>query len=535
MPTVVVPMQNPPVRTPGATRPWRLLPCALILCLGGCPQDAPDSGAFAGAADGGPGQAKSDISANDGAHQDTAVPDSGQPDAQQAEVTQPDTKQADIAPPDADASVARSDSDATPCKTAVDCDSGNPCMQDACNGGTCLHVPKDDFDSCGQGKQCMPGQGCVATVRGSTSGLAVGGSASCAVLNDGTLWCWGHNPHGQLGQGNKDSGVMGEAWPTPAVVAAKAVIPVSSAAVGSNATCAVSENGKGWCWGNNQWGQLGVGSGQTATSILIPLPILTGATFNHVAMAITHGCGLRTDGKVTCWGLGNSGQLGDGKGEHSKEPVLATGLPLVESVVVGESYSCARTSALEAWCWGTNGKGQLGDGKGGTSKWSNSPVKVVGVTNVSAVAAGRAHACARDSAGKVWCWGANGSGQLGLGKVSQPKTTPQAVALPFKADEIAAGHDTTCAYQLGGQVACWGKNDGGQLGVASKTKGFSATPLVIAGFLDLSEVVVGQRHACAIVNNGHAVCWGGNLHGQLGVGAGVKGSIVPKLVGQPPP
>lgn len=486
-----------------------------------CVQEAPDESAFASTADAGPG---ADVGAGFDASLD-AVSDAG-PDRGVGEDAGKDTGK--------DAG-GTGDPDVGGCLNAFDCDSGDPCVQDACNDGDCLHVPKDAYADCGKGKQCVPNLGCTATVRGSSAGLALGASSSCALLDDGTLWCWGKNNHGQLGLGSKDGGTVGESWPVPATAAAKSAVPASSVEVGNNAACAVDKNNKVHCWGDNTWGQLGAGDGFSAKSSLVPVAVDTTATFSSVALAITHGCGLRLDGKVMCWGLGNSGQLGDDKGVASKVPVLVTGLPVAESVVVGEAFSCARTTDLNAFCWGTNGQGQLGDGKGGTSQWSNKPVQVTDLGVVTAVAAGKGHACARTSKGEVACWGANSAGQLGQGTASMPKPEPHLVTLPFEADAIAAKDDSTCAYQLGGQLACWGANDGGQLGVTTNSKSFSATPLLIAGFIGLEEVALGDRHACAIVNDGHVLCWGDHYHGQLGLGPNQKGSTVPKLIGQPAP
>ena len=482
-----------------------------VLALLSCTQATPDDSAFA-----------DDVAAADTATTDTATTDTATTDTATTDTATTDTATTDTATTDTGG-----------CKTAADCANGDPCSQDACNAGTCLHVAKDAYSACGTAKQCVPGSGCIATVRGSASSLALGDTTSCAVLTDGALWCWGRNENGQLAIGSIDSAVAGKLWPTPASAVAQKVGGVELANLGPNSACAVTAKGKVWCWGDNQFGQLGAGGGASSKDQPTPVELDDTAAYSHVAMGFTHGCGLRTDGKVACWGLGNNGQLGDGKGTASKSPVLTIDLPVAEAVVAGEAFTCVRTLNLDAYCWGSNGQGQLGDGSGGTSKESKVPMKVLGLGNVSAITAGRAHACARLTSGEIWCWGANTQGQLGQGTTSLPKNKPYKVTLTFSADAVVAAHDTTCAWQNGGQLACWGRNDGGQLGVKGNSTSTSATPLLIGGFVGLSEVALGSRHACAIVNGGHVVCWGDHLNGQLGVGPGISESSVPKFVGQP--
>lgn len=196
--------------------------------------------------------------------------------------------------------------------------------------------------------------------------LATGESFTCAVLANGQVWCWGLNPWGQLGN---DPALVGS---TATPVRAGSIDNALSIWAGLYATCAVLNDGQLSCWGRNLGGILGDGS---TTDRWMPLvvPALTNVT--QASMYVRHACARRSDGSLRCWGSGTSGQLGDGT---STSALFATAVPTMPvgaiEVSVGWSHTCAVDTAGDVWCWGHDGDGMLG--QAGSSASSSIPRKV---------------------------------------------------------------------------------------------------------------------------------------------------------------
>jgi hypothetical protein len=186
-----------------------------------------------------------------------------------------------------------------------------------------------------------------------------------------------------------------------------------SLAAGAGHACAVTNAGAAWCWGFNDNGQLGNG-----TTTLAATPVAVSGLASHV-IAITagydnHTCALTDSGAVWCWGDNYNGQLGNGVsgyGAHSTTPVAVTGLPSgIVAISAGTYHTCALTDVGAVWCWGENFSGELGNG---TTINSSTPVAVSGLSSGVVAIAASDHTCAVTDVGEVWCWGYNGYGQLG--------------------------------------------------------------------------------------------------------------------------
>jgi alpha-tubulin suppressor-like RCC1 family protein len=252
-----------------------------------------------------------------------------------------------------------------------------------------------------------------------------------------------------------------------------------------------------------------------------------------VSAGYNHTCALLQGGAVKCWGANYAGQLGDGSTADSAVPVDVAGLPgPASAVVAGYAHACAIVAGA-AWCWGDNTFGEIGDGT--TAPYRSTPVAVVGLGGtVVALGAGGGvlsspvptsfgHTCAILSGGALWCWGADGSGQLGDGGTSTRRTPAAVTALAAgtAVDAVACGERHTCALAAGA-VTCWGANDEGQLGIGSNLpQGSPAAPAVASG---ATAIAAGLDHACAIVS-GALECWGLNSSGQVNAGDGSQGTF----------
>lgn len=335
--------------------------------------------------------------------------------------------------------------------------------------------------------------------------IAIGGSHSCALTEDGGVKCWGRNLAGQLG-----SGTLFE-W-SRAVDVVGLGSDVVAITAGSNHTCALTTAGGVKCWGLGRFGQLGDGSGTDQ-----PTPVdVAGLDSGVIAVAAggLHTCALNAGG-VKCWGLNDNGQLGNGSNISSGIPVDVPGLPSgVTAIAAGGLHTCALTAG-GVKCWGWNDYGQLGND---TFTSSNTPVDVVGLSGtVGIIAAGNAHTCAVSTGGALQCWGANAQrGQVGDGSTADRKTPTDVAGLAAGVSSVDGGGAHTCAVAAGGGAKCWGGNAYGQLGDGTTT--LHRTPVDVVGLVaGVNAVGTGELHSCALMDGG-VKCWGSNQYGQLGNG-----------------
>jgi alpha-tubulin suppressor-like RCC1 family protein len=399
----------------------------------------------------------------------------------------------------------------------------------------------------------------VPGLSGGVKALEAGAGHTCAVLEDGTVQCWGWNPNGQLGNGTEiDSSLPIAVTGLPG--------KAEAIAAGDQHTCALIADGSIVCWGANASGQLGNGS-RLHTAIPVKVNRLSSPAV-RISAGGAHTCALLEDGEVECWGDDQSGQLGDGGKDNQTEPVVVSGLKGgVERIAAGASHTCAGMIDGRILCWGWNTEGQLGDGTaqgrrlpsavsgfadgtaavavgwsntcalqlltGGVKCWglnstgqlgngapadSSSPVDVSGLESGRiSIAVGGGHACAVSGTGGVKCWGRNDHGQLGNGTDANQRTPVDVAGLPEEVVAVAAGKDHTCALTAGGGVKCWGSNEFGQLGNGSAAD--SSKPVEVEGLSrGVSDISAGGSHTCALGRNGGMKCWGSNKYGQLGDG-----------------
>jgi alpha-tubulin suppressor-like RCC1 family protein len=237
---------------------------------------------------------------------------------------------------------------------------------------------------------------------------------------------------------------------------------IASVSAGGRHTCAVLKTGGAFCWGDNDYGQLGNG---TMTDSLTPVPV---AAIPESVTAITagtdHTCALTDAGSLYCWGLNVDGRLGDGTIATRPEPVAIAGPPSgIVSVTAGHDHTCAITTATAVLCWGQNERGQIGDGRacGSTCR---TPSPLPGLSSaISTISAGTTHACAVKDDGDVRCWGLEVFGPVSEGSFRFQPTPHEVDELHVPVSTISVGKYHVCAISNGAPI-CWGYNGFGQIG-----------------------------------------------------------------------
>ena len=258
----------------------------------------------------------------------------------------------------------------------------------------------------------------TATVKvGRAFKLDAGSSDTCIRTRSGIAECWGYNDSAQLGDGTTN-------LRTKPLKVKKLGSNIKAVAAGYGHTCAITASGGVKCWGMNDSGELGNG---TLKDQRRPVSVvgLSKGVVQVTASSGGHTCALLKDGTVKCWGSNWAGQLGDGSHIDKLTPVKVTGLPgAVRAIDAASSMTCALITDGTMYCWGDNRYGQLGDGTTDV-RWT--PVQVTNLTGVAGIAAGGSHTCALTTTGEVRCWGENWAGQLGDGTTTN-SLVPVAVA-----------------------------------------------------------------------------------------------------------
>lgn len=286
--------------------------------------------------------------------------------------------------------------------------------------------------------------------------LAGGYEHSLALKNDGTVWTWGNNYYGQLGDGTIDTTGC-ECKTTPVQV--NSLTGIVAIAGGYVHSLALKNDSTVWAWGNNEVGQLGDGT-NTDRATPIQVSPLTGIL--AIACGSGYSLALKNDGTVWAWGSNSSGQLGDGTNISVTTPIQVSSLTGITAITGGEEHSLALKNDGTVWAWGINNSGQLGDGTY-LDKWT--PLQINSLIGIVAITSGGTnHSLALRNDGTVWAWGKNYWGQLGDGTTID-KTTPIQVSTLTGITGIAAGMEGhSFALKNDGTLWAWGNNGVGQLG-----------------------------------------------------------------------
>ena len=394
-------------------------------------------------------------------------------------------------------------------------------------------------------------------------GVWAGVSHGCGVDANGITLCWGFNNKGQIGHGRGGDVPSQSVVPTPVarnyvektvampgpgnhepvtltnVVGLPKLIPArigvmtfTQLAVGTNHSCALTSSGEAYCWGEDEVGQIGnasavlrncrVTGGATFTTCVAEPTLVDSAGMQFTRLAAGHGhtCAVGTNGLGYCWGVNGFGQLGN---TTCATPTCIVPTPGAVNFSVpttltnirarGES-TCAISSRPEAFCWGL--------GFGGVPKALGTRITVG-----PAVSDGE-HTCVVEAnvprkGGLLLCKGQNQFGDVGNGSNLAATSLVKVMQLPANAEEVSVGLDFTCA--LAGRVGwCWGLNSFGQLGNGAIGNSNVPSHLAAAAGL-LTDISAGDQHACALLSNRSALCWGDDASGQLGDGNNSVGQL----------
>jgi hypothetical protein len=334
---------------------------------------------------------------------------------------------------------------------------------------------------------------------------------------------------GQLGNGTPQSRVQ-----SPVDVLELA--DVTQIAAGGRHTCARTSAGQLYCWGSNEYGQLGVAGPQVQ-----PRRILSTDDVTQVTAGGNHTCARKSDNSVWCWGYNHFGQLGDRSTSDRPTPMQVVGLSGIVQVAARGDYSCALDSNGAVWCWGagvdpttgllttpiggtppagTDGGADGGQGgPGGTDGGADggqgaarTPVPVMGVGGAVEIGLGTLHMCARLSDGRLTCWGSNLNQQLGRNTTNDEYQPPGLVPDVSGAVQLALGGLFTCTRTISAGVLCWGANYAGQLGGA---EGVVSVPTAQSALASALEITAGNAHVCGRKLDG-ITCAGDMIYDETG-------------------
>jgi alpha-tubulin suppressor-like RCC1 family protein len=337
-----------------------------------------------------------------------------------------------------------------------------------------------------------------------TGATSAGWQHSLVLKADGTVWGFGYNLDGELGDNTTTT--------RPTAVQVSGLSSMRAISAGWWHSLAAKADGTAWAWGSNSNGQLGNNSTASST---VPVQVST-LTSGVVAVAggSYHSLALKSDGTLWAWGRNADGELGNGTQNGSLTPVQVSGITTAVAIAAGDRFSVAALADGTVRAWGKNDAGQLGDG---TNTTRTLPVTVVGLRGVTAVAAGYITSYAIETDGRptgtLWAWGSSWWGQIGDGTTQTGMTTP--VAVLRDAVAVGAGLYHAAASARDGAIWAWGTNDG-RLGDGSTT--WKPAPSRVAILTNVGQVSAGDGHTVALRADGAEWSWGVNGFGQLGNG-----------------
>ncbi|MGZ8431920.1 MAG: RCC1 domain-containing protein, partial [Candidatus Deferrimicrobiaceae bacterium] len=262
---------------------------------------------------------------------------------------------------------------------------------------------------------------------GGVIAIACGSQFTLALTRDHTVWVWGNNFSGVIGDWN-----IYRAGNSPIPVQKSGLAVVAAIAAGEDHALALVRGGSVWTWGSNGWGQLGGGTVNASSKRWDPQQVLTGAkaiAAGGGSYQNRHSVVIMLDGTAWTFGYNSHGGLGNGTTANSPTPVPVSGLTGATAAAAGRDFTTVLRSDGTVWSWGNNANGQLGDG---TNTNRLTPVQVSGLAGVAALVAGGNHTLVLKNDRTVWGWGGNSRGGLGDGTTTHRRTPVQVIGLREK-------------------------------------------------------------------------------------------------------
>lgn len=350
--------------------------------------------------------------------------------------------------------------------------------------------------------------------------IVAGNSHTLGFKTDNTIWAWGLNRYGQLGDGTTDNRT------TPRRIGTDS--DWLTIAAGLDHTLGIKLNNTLWSWGYNYYGQLGNGIGPNRTT-----PRQAGIDSDWVSGSARgyYSLGVKTNNTIWSWGYNYYGQLGlgdSGDGTQRNTPTRIGADSDWVTVIAGYSHGLGLKSNNTLWSWGYNYYGQLGLGDSGNGKDRNTPCSVGADSDWLAASAGDYHSLGLKSNRTLWAWGDNSGFELGDG-TRTGRTTPGQVGIDSDWLSVVAGRFHTLGLRSGNTIWGWGRNDYNQLGDGTITG--RATPSQIGIDSDWLAIAAGEYHSLGLKENKTLWVWGWNAFGQLGLGGNMVIRTVPTVVG----
>ena len=327
------------------------------------------------------------------------------------------------------------------------------------------------------------------------SEVDLGAGFGCARFSSGYVSCWGYGRDGQIGNGRRSSVSI------PTLVTG--IDDATDLAVGRSSACVLHEGGTASCWGEDDFGQLG--HGEFVGSSAVPVDVVGVTNATEISAGSATFCVRRSNSTVACWGNNQGKQIvDDGDISSIPTPTPVANLVGVAHVAVGGLHACVVSASGAPRCWGFNASGQLG---GGNTTWTpaGSTISPVGLTQVSALAAGQSHTCARGtvaSVSTVACWGDNLDHQINSSasaSLSSPVSLGQGTT-----KALAAGDDNTCVVSAANVLSCWGVQH----------------QVPAQGVGGLTSVSAAGDVVCGVTDDTKVRCWGSDYHGGRGDAVG---------------
>jgi alpha-tubulin suppressor-like RCC1 family protein len=355
--------------------------------------------------------------------------------------------------------------------------------------------------------------------------ISAGSEHTLVAKPDGTVWAWGVNNNGQLGLGSTTPNDRKVPEQVPGL---SDVIAVSA---GYQHNLALLDDGTVWAWGWNAFGQVGDGTSNNNRTSPVQVSGLTDVI--AIAAGNSFSLALKDDGTVWAWGYDGNGQLGDSVSlTNSTVPVQVFGLDDITHIAAGYHHGLAVKNDGTVWAWGLNNVGQLGYSNNNTTS-QPTPVQMFGVSGASKVAGGVQHSFVLKTDGTVMGTGYNNSGELGLGN-GQPAQRTTAAAIPSFSNvaAIVAGNRHSVALKNDGTLWTWGNHESYQLATGSNQPFFRTSPGQVPSINDVVLLATGSNHVITASNTGVVRTWGNAGNGKLGDGTATF-TFVPLEISDP--